>query len=206
MATTGSGDVVVGGADGKIRLYSGNTLTQAKTQFPGIGSAITHVDVTYDGKFILATTDSFLMVLSTVFRDKDGALSTGFRKRMGANIAAPRLLKLLPGDVARTGGASFAKGRFTWITSGDTQERWVAASVGTFSAVWNFRHVKAVTKPGAGATQCLEYNLIAKSDKVIDASFMHDNFSGGAGRDAQLVVATARGEVAAFAGEEEEEE
>jgi hypothetical protein len=204
MATTGTGDVVVGGRDGKIRLYSGGTLTQAKTTFPGIGSAITHVDVTYDGKFILATADSYLMVLSTVFRDKDGGLSTGFRKKMGANIAAPRLLKLLPADVARTRGAPFAKGRFTWVTSGDAQERFVAASVGTFSAVWNFRHVKAVTAPGAGSTQCLEYNLIAKSDTVVDAGFMHDKYSVGArARDAQLVVATARGEVAAFLGEDE---
>jgi hypothetical protein len=205
MATTGSGDTVVGGRDGKIRLYSASSLTQAKTSFPGIGSPITHVDVTYDGKFVLATTNDFLMVLSTVFRDKDGGLSTGFRKKMGANIAAPRLLKLLPTDLARTKGAAFAKARFTWITSGDTQERWVAASVGNFSAVWNFRHVKNVTKPGAGSTQCLEYNLIAKGEKVVDAGFMHGNFAGGAGKDAQLVVATQRGEVAAFTGEEEED-
>ena len=207
MATTGAGDVVVGGRDGKIRLYAGGTLTQAKTTFPGIGSPITHVDVTYDGKFVLATTDAFLMVLSTVFRDKSGSLSTGFRGRMGSAIAAPRLLKLLPADVARTGGAPFTKGRFTWITSGDAQERWVAASVGTFSAVWNFRHVKAVTAPGSGVTQCLEYNLIAKDDKVVDAGFMHDKYArgGGRGRDAQLVGATARGEVAAFAGEDDEE-
>ena len=202
MATTGSGDVVVGGRDGKVRLFAGGTLTQAKTSFPGIGAPITHVDVSYDGKWVLATTDGYLMLLSTIFRDKDGALSTGFRKKMGANIAAPRLLRLLPADAARTGGAPFSKGRFTWITGSEGQERWVAVSVGTFSAVWNFRHVKAATQPGAGTTQCLEYNLIAKGERVVDAGFMHDNFNRGA--DAQLVVATAKGEVAAFTGEDEE--
>ena len=201
MATTGAGDVVVGGRDGKVRLYSASSLTQAKTSFPGIGAPITHIDVSYDGKWILATTDGYLMVLSTTFRDKDGKVSTGFRKRMGSNVAAPRLLRLLPADVARTRSAPFSKARFAWITTGDAQERWVSATVGTFTAVWNFRHVKTVTAPGTGQTQCFDYNLIAKTDRVVDAGFMHANFARGSG----LVVATALGEVDAFAGEDDEE-
>ena len=201
MATTGAGDVAVGGRDGKVRLYSQSSLTQAKTTFPGIGAPITHVDVSYDGKWILATTDGYLMLLSTIFRDKDGKLSTGFRKRMGANVAAPRLLRLLPADVARTRGAPFSKAKFAWITTGDAQERWVSASVGNFSAVWNFRLVKTLTAPGKGQTQCSEYNLIAKDERVVDAGFMHANFARGSG----LVVATALGEVAAFAGEDDDE-
>ena len=224
MATTGAGDVAVGGRDGKVRLYSQSSLTQAKTTFPGIGAPITHVDVSYDGKWILATTDGYLMLLSTTFRDKDGKLSTGFRKRMGANVAAPRLLRLLPADVARTRGAPFSKAKFAWITTGDAQERWVSASVGNFSAVWcvssslwipaasvltcvrylicrNFRLVKTLTAPGKGQTQCSEYNLIAKDERVVDAGFMHANFARGSG----LVVATALGEVAAFAGEDDDE-
>lgn len=201
MATTGAGDVVVGGRDGKVRLYSQSSLTQAKTSFPGIGAPITHIDVSYDGKWILATTDGYLMLLSTAFRDKDGKVSTGFRKRMGANVAAPRLLRLLPADVARTRGAAFSKARFAWITTGDAQERWVSATVGTFSAVWNFRHVRQVTAPGKGETQCLDYNLISKDERVVDAGFMHANFARGSG----LVVATALGEVNAFAGEDDDE-
>ena len=49
MATSGDGYVVVGADDGKVRLYSEKTLTQAKTSIPGMGLPITNVDVTYDG-------------------------------------------------------------------------------------------------------------------------------------------------------------
>ena len=41
--------MVVGSEDGRIRLYSEKTLTQAKTSIPGLGLPVTNVDVTYDG-------------------------------------------------------------------------------------------------------------------------------------------------------------
>lgn len=50
MATSGDGYVVVGADDGKVRLYSEKTLTQAKTSIPGMGLPITAVDVTFDGE------------------------------------------------------------------------------------------------------------------------------------------------------------
>ena len=45
--------------------------TQAKTSIPGLGKPITAVDVTYDGRWILATTDDYLMVVKASF-DDDG--------------------------------------------------------------------------------------------------------------------------------------
>ena len=210
MATTGSGDVVVGAADGRVRLYSDATLRQAKTSFPGIGAPITHVDVTYDGKFVLATTDAYVMVISTSFRDaKSGKVSTGFRAKMGSAIAAPRLLRLLPHDVARTGGAPLTKARFTWVTTEGSAERWVSAACGSYSVVWNFRHVKQATAPGTGTTECLDYNLIGGSGgRVDDAQQMHENWCAPAGtarggRSAHVLVATKGGQVAAFLGEDE---
>ena len=71
-ADAGDGYVVVGSEDGKVRLYSSNTLTMAKTAIPGLGAPITSVDVTYDGKWVLATTDKYVMVVKTMFRDKNG--------------------------------------------------------------------------------------------------------------------------------------
>jgi len=204
MATTGSGDVVVGGVDGKIRLYSDSTLRQAKTSFPGIGAPITHVDVTYDGKFVLATTDSYLMVISTLFKDKNGALKTGFTGKMGANIAAPRLLKLLPHDVARTGGAPFAKARFTWLTEADGAERWVSVVCGAFSVVWNFRAFLSSCAPGSGSTVCLDYTLVTNKDaRLVDAAQLHGNFTRGSAAQAHLVVASDQGDISAFMGVDE---
>ena len=92
-------------------------MRMAKTAFPGLGSPITHVDVTYDGKWILGTTDSYMILISTVFKDKDGKTKTGFSGRMGNNIAAPRLLKLSPLDAYLAGkDYRFHGGQFSWVS------------------------------------------------------------------------------------------
>ncbi|KAL5992801.1 Protein cypro4 [Asimina triloba] len=117
FATTGDGSIVVGSLDGKIRLYSKTSMRQAKTAFPGLGSPITHVDVTYDGKWILGTTDTYLILICTLFTDKDGRTKTGFSGRMGNRIAAPRLLKLTPLDSHLAGANNkFHGGQFSWVS------------------------------------------------------------------------------------------
>lgn len=64
----GDGYVVVGSQDGQIRLYNGKQFTRANTAVPGLGAPITSVDVTYDGKWILATTKSYLMVVKSIYK------------------------------------------------------------------------------------------------------------------------------------------
>lgn len=115
FATTGDGSIVVGSLDGKIRLYSTSSMRMAKTAFPGLGSPITHVDVTYDGKWILGTTDSYLILICSIFTDKDGKAKTGFAGRMGHRISAPRLLKLTPLDSHKAGTNKFRKAQFSWV-------------------------------------------------------------------------------------------
>lgn len=117
FATTGDGSVVVGSLDGKIRLYSINSMRMAKTAFPGLGSPVTHVDVTFDGKWIVGTTDTYLVVICTVFTDKDGKTKNGFAGRMGNRIAAPRLLKLTPLDSHLAGvNNKFHNAQFSWVS------------------------------------------------------------------------------------------
>jgi len=117
FATTGDGSIVVGSLDGKIRLYSVNTMRQAKTAFPGLGSPVTHVDVTFDGKWIVGTTDTYLILICTLFTDKDGRTKTGFAGRMGNKIAAPRLLKLTPLDSHLAGANNkFRNAQFSWVS------------------------------------------------------------------------------------------
>lgn len=117
FATAGDGSIVVGSLDGKIRLYSRTSMRQAKTAFPGLGSPITSVDVTYDGKWVLGTTDTYLILICTLFTDKDGRTKTGFAGRMGNKIPAPRLLKLTPVDAHLAGGNNkFHAGHFSWVS------------------------------------------------------------------------------------------
>lgn len=67
----GDGYVVIGSDDGQIRMYSERSLTRANTAIPGLGGPITGVDVTYDGKWVLATTKNYLMVVKTTFKVHD---------------------------------------------------------------------------------------------------------------------------------------
>ena len=146
MATTGDGCIAVGSEDGKIRLYGDSSMRQAKTSFPGLGSPITHIDVTYDGKWILATTSTCLVLLHTVIKDsKTGDLTNGFKTKAGDLASLAALLKLKPEDAARARGAPLTRGKFTWVTEQGKQERWIVASCQNYSILFNFRRVKTAT-------------------------------------------------------------
>lgn len=194
FATTGDGSIVVGSRDGKIRLYGINSMRMAKTAFPGLGSPITNVDVTYDGNWILGTTDTYLILISTVFKDKDGKTKTGFTGRMGNRIPAPRLLKLTPLDAHLAGkNHKFSSGRLSWVTESGRVERNLVATVGNFSVVWNFRRVKESNhecyRGAQGLKSCYCYKIVPKEESIVDSRFMHDSFTSNS-PDAPLVVAT----------------
>lgn len=195
FATTGDGSIVVGSLDGKIRLYSTTSMRMAKTAFPGLGSPITHVDVTYDGKWILGTTDTYLILICTLFTDKDGKTKTGFTGRMGNKIPAPRLLKLTPVDSHMAGADNkFHGGQFSWVTESGKQERHLVATVGKFSVIWNFQQVKnsghECYRNQQGLKSCYCYKLVLKDESIIESRFMHDKFAVNNSPEAPLVVAT----------------
>ncbi|KAJ1397394.1 WD40/YVTN repeat-like-containing domain superfamily [Sesbania bispinosa] len=195
FATTGDGSIVVGSLDGKIRLYSINSMRQAKTAFPGLGSPITHVDVTYDGKWIVGTTDTYLVIICTIFTDKDGKSKTGFAGRMGNRIAAPRLLKLTPLDSHLAGvNNKFRNAQFSWVTENGRQERHIVATVGKFSVIWNFQQVKDGShecyRNQQGLKSCYCYKIVLRDDSIVDSRFMHDKFAVTDSPEAPLVIAT----------------
>ncbi|KAJ8459232.1 hypothetical protein OPV22_032158 [Ensete ventricosum] len=195
FATTGDGSIVVGSVNGKIRLYSGGSLRVAKTAFPGLGSPITHVDVTFDGKWVLGTTDTYIILISTVFKDNDGREMTGFSGRRGHRIAAPRLLKLSPLDSHLAGtNSKFRGGKFSWVTDNGKLERHMVAAYGKFSVIWNFQQVKNSNhecyKNQEGLKSCYCYKIIPKDESIVDNRFMHEKFAVNDSPEAPLVVAT----------------
>ncbi|KAJ3679210.1 hypothetical protein LUZ60_017221 [Juncus effusus] len=196
FASTGDGSIVVGSLDGKIRLYSKSSMRMAKTVFPGLGSPVTHVDVTYDGKWVLGTTDTYLVLICTLFVDKDGKEKTGFGGRMGNRIAAPRLLKLYPLDCQNAGmDNKFRGGQFSWVTENGREERHLVATVGKFSVIWNFQQVKDSShecyQNQEGLKSCYCYKVIPKTESIVDSRFMHEKFAAvGDSPEAPLVVAT----------------
>ncbi|KAJ0984944.1 hypothetical protein J5N97_003300 [Dioscorea zingiberensis] len=196
FASTGDGSIVVGSIDGKIRLYSKSSMRMAKTAFPGLGSPITHVDVTYDGRWILGTTDTYLILICTIFKDKDGKEKTGFSGRMGNRIAAPRLLKLTPLDSHLAGkNNKFQRGQFSWVTENGKQERHLVATVGKFSIIWNFQQVKNSRHEcylnQEGLKSCYCYKIVPKDESIVDSRFMHEKFAATSDSpEAPLVVVT----------------
>ncbi|XP_027112481.1 protein CYPRO4 [Coffea eugenioides] len=195
FATAGDGSIVVGSLDGKIRLYSRTSMRQAKTAFPGLGSPITHVDVTYDGKWILGTTDTYLILICTLFTDKDGKTKTAFSGRAGNKIPAPRLLKLTPVDSHMAGADNkFHGGHFSWVTESGKQERHLVATVGKFSVIWNFQQVKNSAhhcyQNQQGLKSCYCYKIVLKDESIVESRFMHDKFAVSNSPEAPLVVAT----------------
>lgn len=104
MATSGDGYVAVGSKDGRVRLYGSKKgmadfeFKQAVTSVPGLGLAITAIDVTFDGRYVVATTDKYLLVLQTTFKDSKGNDTNGFVSRMGSDGPPPKLLRLSPED------------------------------------------------------------------------------------------------------------
>lgn len=213
IATSGDGFVVIGSDDGKIRLYNDKTLTQAKTSIPSLGHPITSVDVSYDGKWVLATTDRYLIVVKTTYKDPtSGKELCGFTSRMGSNAPTPRLLRLKVEDIGRTGGRPLEKGHFTWITESGRQERWIVASCGNYTVLWNFRSVKLAdpdVTSMAGLTTVTSYHLIPKSEHVVDSTFMHDRFSkttAAYGQSSMVIVTDSKVFNAADDDDEDEDE
>ncbi|KAK9942109.1 hypothetical protein M0R45_007797 [Rubus argutus] len=195
FASTGDGSIVIGSLDGKIRLYSKTSMRQAKTAFPGLGSPITHVDVTYDGKWVLGTTDTYLVLICTLFTDKDGKTKTGFSGRMGNKIPAPRLLKLIPLDSHLAGADNkFHGGHFSWVTESGKQERHLVATVGKFSVIWDFQQVKNSAhecyRNQQGLKSCYCYKILLKDESIVESRFMHDKYAVSDSPEAPLVVAT----------------
>ena len=62
LQAAGNGYVVVGDADGVVRLFDKINM-RSKTNLASIGGRITSVDVTYDGNWVLATTDNYMMLI-----------------------------------------------------------------------------------------------------------------------------------------------
>ena len=88
----------------------------------------------------MASTRSYLLVVKTCYKDPTtGKELCGFTNRMGAAAPAPRLLRLRAEDSVMTKSAPLEKAHFTWVTEHGRKERWIVATCGNFSVIWNFR-------------------------------------------------------------------
>ncbi len=99
---------------------------------------IKSVDVTSDGKYILATCDRYLIIISTTC--KGGQL--GFDVQMGKEKPKPILLKIKANDIAKykLDELVFSPARFN-VNKQDGETN-IITSLGDYVINWNFSRVK----------------------------------------------------------------
>ena len=100
VTTTSSGKLAVAGDKGDIRLFD-SIGKNAKTALPALGDPILGIDVSSDGRWIVATTKTYLLLIDTMIGDGKHAGSLGFDRAFPADAKPiPRRLQLRGEHVA----------------------------------------------------------------------------------------------------------
>jgi hypothetical protein len=100
ITTTEQGRLAVGSEKGEIRLFDA-IGKNAKTALPPLGDPIIGIDVTANGRYIVATTKTYLLLIDTLIGDGKYAGSFGFDRSFPANAKpVPKRLQLRGEHVA----------------------------------------------------------------------------------------------------------
>ncbi|KAJ3278536.1 hypothetical protein HK104_002249 [Borealophlyctis nickersoniae] len=168
-ASTGKGELAVASSKGEIRLFNKVNM-RAKTQLPGLGDPIIGIDVTEDGRWIIATCRNYLLLIDTEIKDEG---KSGFQKSMGAKKPAPKRLQLKPEHLNwMKAPVNFTPAKFN--TGEGEAEKTIVTSSGPFVITWNFRRVKA--------GRLYDYQIKKYDDNVVADNFKY-------GQDRAIVVA-----------------
>ena len=138
MATSMAGSLALGSFDGKIRLYK-QVGQDAKTLLPGLGDAIAAIEVSRDGNWVLATTQTYLLLVPTTCSNG----KTGFEHRMGKEKPNPKKLQIRAQDIAKHSirNICFKPARFNNFSAAG-EETSIVTSTGDFLITWNFKKIK----------------------------------------------------------------
>ncbi|KAI0796688.1 VID27 cytoplasmic protein [Abortiporus biennis] len=173
VTTTEGGKLAVASEKGDIRLFD-SIGKNAKTALPPLGDPILGVDVTANGRWIVATTKTYLLLIDTLIGEGRYSGSLGFDRSFPANAKPiPRRLQLRAEHVAYMGHAvAFTPARFNM---GEGQEEnAIVTSTGEFVVAWDFAKVKK------GLLD--KYEIKKYEDDVVQ-----DNFKFG--DDKEIIVA-----------------
>jgi hypothetical protein len=122
----------------------------AKTHIPALGEAIIGIDVSADGRWILATCSTYLLLIDALQKDGANEGKLGFQKSFAKDKKPqPRRLGLSPSHVAQfrheTGQPlKFTTARFN--TGQDEEETSIITATGPFIVTWSLKKVLAGRK------------------------------------------------------------
>ncbi|KAG5732367.1 Vacuolar import and degradation protein 27 [Termitomyces sp. T112] len=173
VATTASGRLAVASEKGDIRLFD-SIGKNAKTALPPLGDPIIGIDVTADGRYIVATTKTYLLLIDTLIGEGRYQGSLGFDRSFPATAKPmPRRLQLRNEHVAYMGRSiSFTPAKFN--QGPGKEENAIVTSSGQFVIAWDFKKVKK------GYLD--QYEIKKYEDHVVQ-----DNFKFG--DDKEIIVA-----------------
>jgi tRNA (guanine9-N1)-methyltransferase len=176
-ATTESGYVAVASNKGDIRLFERLGIN-AKTHIPALGEPIIGLDVSADGRWVLGTCRTYLLLIDALQKEGKNQGKLGFERSFAKNSKPqPHRLGLQPAHVAQFQHEtrvplSFTPARFN--TGLDSQETSIVTATGPFIITWSLKKVLANKKD--------PYTIKRYAENV-----MADNFKFGS--DKNVIVA-----------------
>ncbi|CCU75746.1 VID27 family protein, partial [Blumeria hordei DH14] len=143
-ATTEKGFIAVASNKGDIRMFDRLGIN-AKTHIPALGEPIIGLDVSADGRWILATCRTYLLLIDALQKQGPNEGRLGFEKSFSkGNKPQPRRLGLTPAHVAQfqheTGSPlSFTTARFN--AGEGLEETSIISATGPFVVTWSMKKV-----------------------------------------------------------------
>ncbi|KAK5124347.1 hypothetical protein LTR85_001564 [Meristemomyces frigidus] len=176
-ATTEQGYIAVASNKGDIRMFDRLGIN-AKTALPALGDPIIGIDVSADGRWVLATTRTYLLLVDVLQTEGKNQGKLGFEKAFAKDSKPqPRRLALTPSHVAQfqhetKQALSFTPARFN--TGEGKDETTIISATGPFVVTWSMKKVLAGRRD--------PYSIKRYSEEV-----KADNFRFGS--DKNIVVA-----------------
>lgn len=177
-ATTDQGYIAVASDKGDIRLFD-RIGVNAKTHIPALGEAIIGLDVSADGKWLLATCRTYLLLIDAEQKGGKNEGKLGFEKSFAKDAKPqPRRLTLKPEHTAQFQHETKVALHFTTAKFNATpegKETSIITSTGPFLITWSMKKVLRGEKD--------PYQIKRYSDTVIA-----DNFEFGSDKNVILAL------------------
>jgi hypothetical protein len=148
-ATTEKGYIAVASNKGEIRMFDRLGIN-AKTALPALGDPIIGIDTSADGRWVLATTRTYLLLIDALQSDGKNAGKLGFEKSFAKDSKPqPRRLGLTPAHVAQFQHETKAPLSFTpahFNTGEGKDETTIITATGPFIVTWSMKKLLAGRK------------------------------------------------------------
>ncbi len=148
-ATTEKGYIAVASDKGDIRMFDRLGI-RAKTSIPALGEPILGLDVSADGRWVLATCKTYLLLIDALQKDGKNEGALGFEKSFAKDSKPqPRRLGLQPSHVAQFQyethtPLAFTPARFnTGTDPNNSKETSIITATGPFIITWSMEKVLA---------------------------------------------------------------